>query len=163
MLCPGAAQAPRHPSRIIRIEVGIKAGPALMSGPPWARAAKLYGWSNKDLNFNWQKLCSLTTHQSHLPFGFEKMVDSNNMSTEQQVIPIFTPTNQESTGKSSMQPTISKDSIWVRATCLLLLCCQNCIAVLAIKYNSRLPSADGKKSLSTIVIALVSYKRYNIC
>jgi hypothetical protein len=50
-------------------------------------------------------------------------------------------------------------SVWVRATCLFLLCCQNCIAVLAIKYNSRLPSADGHKSLSTIVVALVSRKR----
>jgi hypothetical protein len=72
------------------------------------------------------------------------------MSSEQEVLPILAP---EETKKSPIH--ISKDSFWVRVTCLLLLCCQNCIAILAIKYNSRLPSADGLKSLSTIVIALV--------
>ncbi len=51
---------------------------------------------------------------------------------------------------------ISKESLWVRLSCLLLLCLQNCTAILAIKYNSRLAASDGLKSLSTIVIVLVN-------
>ena len=59
-------------------------------------------------------------------------------------------------------PVISKESLSVRLTCLLLLCFQNCTAVLAIKYNSRIPSSDGLKSLSTVVIVLVSDSIQNV-
>uniref|UniRef100_A0A7S0QMN3 Uncharacterized protein n=1 Tax=Cryptomonas curvata TaxID=233186 RepID=A0A7S0QMN3_9CRYP len=85
------------------------------------------------------------------------------MSTEQQELPTFAPDSKEEIQKPSVKPSISKDSIWVRATCLLLLCCQNCIAILAIKYNSRLSSDDGLKSLSTIVIALVECIKVVVC
>ena len=54
----------------------------------------------------------------------------------------------------------SKDSLRVRLTCLFLLCFQNCTAILAIKYNSRVVADDGLKSLSTIVIALVISKNF---
>lgn len=59
-------------------------------------------------------------------------------------------------GKSAQQLVISKDALWVRLTCLFLLCFQNCTAILAIKYNSRVVAEDGLKSLSTVVIAVVS-------
>ena len=55
---------------------------------------------------------------------------------------------------------ISKDMLWVRLTCLFLLCFQNCTAILAIKYNSRVFATDGLKSLSTVVISLVNFKDF---
>jgi hypothetical protein len=33
---------------------------------------------------------------------------------------------------------------------------QNCTAILAIKYNSRIVAEDGLKSLNTVVIVVVS-------
>ncbi len=59
-------------------------------------------------------------------------------------------------GRPAHQLVISKDSVSVRLTCLFLLCFQNCTAVLAIKNNSRIVAEDGLKSLSTVVIVVVS-------
>ncbi len=59
-------------------------------------------------------------------------------------------------GKPAQQLVISKDSVSVRLTCLFSLCFQNCTAILAIKYNSRIVAEDGLKSLNTVVIVVVS-------
>ncbi len=64
--------------------------------------------------------------------------------------------------KPAQQFVISKDSAWVRLTCLFLLCFQNCTAILAIKYNSRLVAEDGLKSLSTVVIVVVSLATFHV-
>ena len=81
--------------------------------------------------------------------------DNHNKLPETNPAEVAHEIGKDPSAQAQTLPTLQKDSVWIRLTCLLLLCTQNCTATLAIKFNSRLASPDGLKSLSTVIITLV--------